>query len=97
MDCGASEVPTKVCHFLWRVCTGSLAIMGILYAIHAAHTRFCMLCGEEWESIIHCVFKRQEMKQVWDCSPFGMPMSSALTESSLSLLNVVKYYQGRAA
>lgn len=45
--------PPKLCHFLWRMCRGSLATKQSLFNRYVVPSPICDRCGSEVESILH--------------------------------------------
>ncbi|KAL2936241.1 hypothetical protein RDABS01_011532 [Bienertia sinuspersici] len=75
------EGPPKLSHFLWRVCTGSLAVMSRLNQRHIVSHSRCQVCGEEVESIAHTLFDCTYAMEIWRHSGllnvfFDMPTTS---------------------
>ncbi|KAL2906566.1 Hydrogenase maturation factor HypA, partial [Bienertia sinuspersici] len=82
---------TKSLPFLWRACTGSLATRGRLLDHHVVADGMCVLCGSEYESIVHAIFECPEVKSVWENSPMATHINDAPKESfSLCLTGCVR-------
>ncbi|KAL2904782.1 hypothetical protein RDABS01_003492 [Bienertia sinuspersici] len=67
----------KLHHFLWKACTGSLAVKGRLVERHVASEGMCELCGAESESIIHTLVECPEIASVWEKSLFSSLLNEA--------------------
>uniref|UniRef100_A0A803MF03 RNase H type-1 domain-containing protein n=1 Tax=Chenopodium quinoa TaxID=63459 RepID=A0A803MF03_CHEQI len=62
--------PLKLCHFLWRACSGSLANLGRLRDRHVWETGVCEIFHGAQESICHAIFECQNVSPHWNPSPF---------------------------
>uniref|UniRef100_A0A803LLH1 Reverse transcriptase zinc-binding domain-containing protein n=1 Tax=Chenopodium quinoa TaxID=63459 RepID=A0A803LLH1_CHEQI len=63
--------PPKLCQFLWRACTESLATFGRLQQRHIRDDGVCGVFYSAQESIIHAIFLCPSVNQVWELSPFA--------------------------
>ncbi|KAK1395820.1 hypothetical protein POM88_005683 [Heracleum sosnowskyi] len=62
--------PPKLSHFLWRVCTGSMAVMERLQYRHISQTTQCPICEAEIESLSHTLFVCKYAQDIWSHSPY---------------------------
>ncbi|KAL2895757.1 hypothetical protein RDABS01_000755, partial [Bienertia sinuspersici] len=64
------EGPPKLKHFLWRACSGILAVMERLYSRYVVATKSCPVCGELSETISHALFQCKLATEIWKNSGF---------------------------
>ncbi|KAL2941941.1 hypothetical protein RDABS01_030291 [Bienertia sinuspersici] len=64
------EGPPKLKHFLWRACSGILAVMERLYSRYVVATKSCPVCGELSEAIRHALFQCKHASDIWKNSGF---------------------------
>ena len=62
--------PPKLCHFIWRACTGALATQDRLRERHIIEQGECSHCHGGPETIIHAIFHCSLVSSIWTQSPF---------------------------
>ncbi|KAL2892746.1 hypothetical protein RDABS01_008655 [Bienertia sinuspersici] len=62
------ECPPKLKHFVWRACSGSLAVKERLCRRKICTNASCPLCGEADETIAHALFECAGTKDLWEPS-----------------------------
>ncbi|XP_021722000.1 uncharacterized protein LOC110689525 [Chenopodium quinoa] len=82
--------PPKLCQFLWRACTKSLATLGRLRQRHVRDNGVCGVFHNSQESIVHAIFLCPNVSQVWDFSPFADLLRDAPSESFFDKFTWVK-------
>lgn len=56
----------KVRHFLWRLCTSSLPVKGLLLSRHMIDSAYCPWCEDEIETAEHAFFNCWRVGELWD-------------------------------
>ncbi|XP_057250615.1 uncharacterized protein LOC130591349 [Beta vulgaris subsp. vulgaris] len=75
--------PSKLCHFVWRACKGSLGVMDVFRQRHVRKSSVCLVCGHVEESIIHALFDWKLASEIWVHSDFmGLLMQASRTSCS---------------
>ncbi|KAL2920670.1 hypothetical protein RDABS01_012161, partial [Bienertia sinuspersici] len=73
--------PPKLHHFLWRACSGSLAVNEIMCHRHMRVDSRCSLCLDESETIFHSIFTCAASRDIWASSHFTSYLLEAPTTS----------------
>ncbi|KAL2942939.1 hypothetical protein RDABS01_031287 [Bienertia sinuspersici] len=73
--------PPKLHHFLWRACSGSLAVNEIMCHRHMRVDSRCSLCLDESETIVHSIFTCAASRDIWASSHFTSYLLEAPTTS----------------
>ncbi|XP_074297556.1 uncharacterized protein LOC141628296 [Silene latifolia] len=71
------RVPPKLTHFIWRACTGMLAVKLNFYRRYYCSSSMCEFCETEKEIEIHALFKCLWMRSLWIASGFDEIMVEA--------------------
>lgn len=71
----------KMCHFLWKVCKGSLGVMDILFRRHIRESTACPVCGDNVETIMHSLFYCKFTAEIWSHSEFMGSLIEAPSQS----------------
>lgn len=71
----------KMCHFLWKVCKGSLGVMDILFRRHIRESTACPVCGDNVETIMHSLFYCKFTAEIWSHSEFMGSLMEAPSQS----------------
>ena len=77
------NVPGKIKHFLWKSCTNSLPTMENLLKKTIVSENVCHLCSEQPEDVLHALWGRVKVRQVWQ-SRFGWLISHEVPAASFS-------------
>ena len=62
------KAPTKICHLIWQLLTGHVAVMRNLTRRNMRCDNYCPRCGELEETVTHAVFECPPALQVWSLS-----------------------------
>ncbi|KAL2932984.1 hypothetical protein RDABS01_016103 [Bienertia sinuspersici] len=73
------ECPSKMKHFLWRACKGSLAVVERLHNRQIREDATCLICGVEDETICHALFECTNVKEIWEPCYFKQIVEAAPT------------------
>lgn len=72
------NVPNKIKHFLWRICSDSLSTQLNLFKRKIASSSICTLCQSASETIVHALRDCGNVKGIWEAS--GLLMENRLWE-----------------
>ncbi|XP_074302520.1 uncharacterized protein LOC141634127 [Silene latifolia] len=64
------RVPPKLIHFVWRACTGMLAVKSNLLRHHCCGNAVCDLCWVEEETEIHALLQCPWTRSFWGANEF---------------------------
>jgi len=78
------KAPRKVCHLIWQLITGQVAVIRNLVRRNMRCDNYCPRCGEAEESVTHAIFECPPALQAWSLSttptsPGIFPASSVYT------------------
>ncbi|XP_048615720.1 uncharacterized protein LOC106350744 [Brassica napus] len=78
------KAPTKMCHLMWQLLTGHVAVTRNLVRRNMRCDNYCPRCGEAEETVTHAIFECPPARQVWSLSstptcPNIFPVSSVYT------------------
>ncbi|XP_048623794.1 uncharacterized protein LOC125592583 [Brassica napus] len=78
------KAPTKICHLMWQLLTGHVAVTRNLVRRNMRCDNYCPRCGEAEETVTHAIFECPPARQVWSLSstptcPNIFPVSSVYT------------------
>ncbi|WZZ51140.1 hypothetical protein YC2023_051247 [Brassica napus] len=78
------KAPTKICHLIWQLITGHVAVTRNLARHNMRCDNYCPRCGEVEETVTHVIFECPPALQVWSLSstptsPNIFPVSSVYT------------------
>ena len=78
------KAPRKICHLIWQVITGRVAVTKNLVRRNMRCDNYCPRCGEAEESVTHAIFECPPALQAWSLSatptsPGIFPASSVYT------------------
>ncbi|XP_048615701.1 uncharacterized protein LOC125588412 [Brassica napus] len=78
------KVPRKMCHLIWQLITGQVAVTRNLVRRNMRCDNYCPRCGEIEESVTHAIFECPPALQVWSLSvtptsPGIFPVASVYT------------------
>ncbi|XP_013608239.1 PREDICTED: uncharacterized protein LOC106315002 [Brassica oleracea var. oleracea] len=78
------KAPRKICHLIWQVITGQVAVTRNLVRRNMRCDNYCPRCGEAEESVTHAIFECPPALQAWSLSttptsPGIFPASSVYT------------------
>ena len=62
------KAPTKICHLIWQLLTGHVAVTRNLARRNMRCDNYCPRCGELEESVTHAIFECPPALQVWSLS-----------------------------
>ncbi|KAL2904458.1 hypothetical protein RDABS01_003168 [Bienertia sinuspersici] len=81
--------PPKLRHFLWRACTGFLAVMERLYARRVTSSDTCAVCENGCETVGHSLFECKFATEIWDRSKFKPLIDSMQGSSMIEALSLI--------
>ena len=64
-------VPNKIKHFIWRLCTNSLATNANMFQRKVRNDRICSICWKESETVEHLCFLCDWTMLVWSGDIWG--------------------------
>ena len=78
------KAPTKICHLIWQLLTGHVAVTRNLVRRNMRCDNYCPRCGEAEETVTHAIFECPPALQVWSLastltSPNIFPVSRIYT------------------
>ncbi|XP_033131796.1 uncharacterized protein LOC117126793 [Brassica rapa] len=78
------KAPTKICHLIWQLVTGHVAVTRNLIRRNMRCDNYCPRCGDVEETVTHAIFECPPALQAWSLSstPTGpniFPVSSVYT------------------
>ena len=78
------KAPTKICHLIWQLLTGHVAVTRNLIRRNMRCDNYCPRCGEVEETVTHAIFECPPALQVWSLSatptcPYIFPVSTVYT------------------
>ncbi|XP_048593215.1 uncharacterized protein LOC106393995 [Brassica napus] len=78
------KAPTKICHLIWQLLTGHVAVTRNLVRRNMRCDNYCPRCGEAEETVTLAIFECPPARQVWSLSstptcPNIFPVSSVYT------------------
>ena len=62
------KAPTKICHLIWQLLTGHVAVTRNLVRRNMRRDNYCPRCGELEESVTHAIFECPPALQAWSLS-----------------------------
>ncbi|XP_048595626.1 uncharacterized protein LOC125577794 [Brassica napus] len=62
------KAPTKICHLIWQLLTGHVAVTRNLVRRNMRCDNYCPRCGELEESVTHAIFECPPALQAWTLS-----------------------------
>ena len=62
------KAPTKICHLIWQLLTGHVAVTKNLTRRNMRCDNYCPRCGELEESVTHAIFEYPPALQAWSLS-----------------------------
>ncbi|XP_074303197.1 uncharacterized protein LOC141637622 [Silene latifolia] len=75
------NVPPKLIHFIWRACSGVLAVKSNLFRRHCCPDDICPSCGVDSETVLHALYLCPSIRQYWEASGFEELLSNTATTS----------------
>ncbi|KAL2937830.1 hypothetical protein RDABS01_021279 [Bienertia sinuspersici] len=72
VDIWVVNASPKVRHFLWRMCTESIPVRGLLKARHITESASCPWCNTHEESTQHALFECTRAREIWEACDCNM-------------------------